>query len=63
MQVVSDCPKCGCSFGWNMNQIERTPDGGRRPADSPNCPRCGYDVTGSNERGAGTFAGMPNEVM
>jgi tetratricopeptide (TPR) repeat protein len=33
-----------------MNQVERTPDGGKRPVRSPNCPECGYDVTGTNER-------------
>ena len=55
MQVVSDCPNCGRSFGWTMNQVEGTPDGGRRPARSPNCPNCGFDVTESNERAPRNF--------
>lgn len=55
MQVVSDCPKCGCSFGWTMNRVEATPDGGSRPARAPNCPKCGYDVTGTNDRATRNF--------
>ncbi|MCY3019300.1 MAG: ankyrin repeat domain-containing protein [Planctomycetota bacterium] len=50
MEVTSSCPKCGCQYGWDTNQLERTPDGGTCPARSPNCPKCGYDVTGTNER-------------
>lgn len=49
MEVYSTCPKCGCRWDWEDNQVERTPDGGIRPAPSPNCPRCRYDVTASNE--------------
>ena len=48
MNVVSNCPQCGCSYSWEMNQVEATSDGGRRPARSPDCPKCGYDVTHSN---------------
>jgi len=55
MQVVSNCPQCGCSFEWIMNQVEATPDGGRRPSRSPNCPKCGYDVTGTNDRAPRNF--------
>lgn len=72
MQVVSNCPKCACSYGWAMNQVESTPDGGTRPARSPNCPKCGYDVTGSNDRATRNFhyfaktddvKGMRNKVQ
>lgn len=49
MQVISDCKQCGNSFGWNLNQVESTPDGGTRPARAPNCPVCGNDVTRTNE--------------
>jgi len=38
-----------------MNQTEPTPDGGRRPKKSPNCPKCGYDVTGTNDRAERTL--------
>lgn len=55
MHVVSDCPNCQHSFSWTMNQVERTPDGGRRPAKSPNCPNCRYDVTGTNDRSPRNF--------
>ena len=42
MEVVTTCPKCSCSYGWNMGGVETTPDGGTRPASAPNCPKCGY---------------------
>lgn len=48
MRVVSQCPQCGASFAWIMNQLERSSDGGLRPEKSPDCPKCGYDVTGTN---------------
>lgn len=32
-----------------MDELEPTPDGGTRPKASPDCPKCGYDVTGTNE--------------
>ena len=50
MEVISSCPKCGCQYGWIMGGVQRTSDGGICPAPSPNCPMCGYDVTGTNER-------------
>jgi len=55
MPVTSTCPKCSCSFEWVMNKREPTPDGGTRPGSAPNCPSCGYDVTGSNERAPRTL--------
>lgn len=47
--VITLCPNCNSSFGWDIKQTEPTVDGGRRPIASPNCPRCNFSLSsGSN---------------
>lgn len=55
MEMVTTCGRCGYSFDWRSGGLVRTQDGGIRPKPAPNCPYCGYDATGTNERAKKTL--------